>query len=226
MNSVDKNGMSINKDDMIDIFSGSVEKNNKTETEKEKLSSVNMVSGPKDAEIKSLPDLNPDMLKRKEATPFKIQNQDGIVEIISVVNEITNILKSELKKFINEKLIDNMLLKSLEKAALKSYILKNTNWNTEGALRTDGTIDIERVLKNSVVYKDEIKNIDEELEISLFNLITIRFNSIKAGLDKEKYKEFLINFNKKKNVMEQGYKKPVVDFMNEKILNKIIKGCE
>jgi len=226
MSSVDKNGMSIDKDDMIDIFGGPVEKNNKTETKKEKPVSVNMVSGPEDTEIKSLSDLNPDMIEKKDAVPFKIQNQDGIVEIFVLVNEITNILKTELKKFINEKLIDNMLLKSLEKTALKSYILKNTNWNTEGGLRTDGTIDIERVLKNSVVYKDNIKNIEEELEISLFNLNMIRFNSIKAGLDKEKYKEFLINFIQKKNVMEQGYKKQVVDFINDKILNKIIKGSE
>lgn len=159
-----------------------------------------------------------------EKPDFK--KEDNISELIILVNEISGILKSELKKFVSEKLIDNMLLRSLEKMAIQSFLFKNSNWNAEGNLRTDGSIDVERVIKNYMSYKNEPEKIEEELITYLCILFSYRIKAIKAVFDKDKYDSFITGFINKKNVVEQGYKKPITNFFNDKIFQKVLKGDE
>jgi len=182
----------------------------------------------KEVEIKAPSDIVANQVEQKVTNIEKMdfQNEPNITELIRLVNEVSSILKTELKNFVNEKLIDNMLLRSLEKMALQSFLFKNSNWNAEGNLRTDGTIDVERVIKNFLSYKNEPEKIEKELEDSLFVLMSFRLKAIKAVFEKDKYENFLNVFINKKNVIEHGYKKPITIFFNEKIFNKIIKGDE
>lgn len=123
-------------------------------------------------------------------------------------------------------MIDNMLLRSLEKMALQSFLFKNSNWDTEGNLRTDGAIDIERVIKNYSNYQNEPGKIEKEIEKSLFMLMSFRLKAIKSVFEKDKYDNFITGFINKKNIIEQGYKKSTTVFFNEKIFSKAIKGDE
>lgn len=162
MRDTSKNDLSIDVSDIIDTFGGKV-------AEKESIKKENTHSPPKVTECKkdgiaTLPELDEKLIEKQEMTIEKpdFKKEDNISELIIFVNEISKILKSELKKFVNEKQIDNMLLRSMEKMALLSFLFKNSNWNAEGNLRTDGTIDIERVIKNYTNYKDEPEKVEKE----------------------------------------------------------------
>ncbi|MBP7791665.1 MAG: hypothetical protein KA120_01225 [Candidatus Goldbacteria bacterium] len=102
--------------------------------------------------------------------------------------------------------------------ALQSFLFKNSNWNAEGNLRTDGTIDVERVIKNFLNYKNEPEKIEKEIETSLLTLMLFRFKAIKAVFEKNKYDVFLTDFIKEKNVIEQGYKRSKTFFLMKKFL--------
>ncbi len=221
-----KDDMSIDKGDLIDVFSDMIAE--KKNSNKEKIDFV--IEETKDTVSKTPAHLNvsENQIEQKSTNIEKIdfQKEQNITELIILVNEISNVLKSELKNFVNEKLIDNMLLRSLEKMALQSFLFKNSNWDAEGNLRTDGTIDVERVIKNFSGYKNELERIEKEIEDSLFMLMSFRLKAIKAVFEKDKYENFLAAFINKKDVIEHGYKKPIINFFNEKIFNKVIKGDE
>lgn len=204
MRDTSKNDLSIDDSDIIDIFGGKV-------AEKEKIKKENTDSSPKVTERKKdvidpFPEIDEKLIEKQEMVIEKpdFKKEDNISELIIFVNEISKILKSELKKFVNEKLIDNMLLRSLEKMALTSFLFKNSNWNAEGNLRTDGTIDIERVIKNYANYKNEPEKVEKEIETSIFMLMSFLLKAIKAVFDKDKYDDFVTDFINKKNVIEQG----------------------
>lgn len=215
----EKDDLSIDKGDLIDIFAADV-------AEKEKFKTNTPDSSPKTTEQKKGDIINLPETKNQSTEKPDFKKEETISELILLVNEISGVLKSELKKFVNEKLIDNMLLRSLEKMALQSFLFKNSNWNAEGNLRTDGTIDVERVIKNYVNYKNEPDKIEKEMESCLYMLVSNRLKAIKAVFEKDKYENFITDFINKKNVMEQGHKKSTTDFFNERIFNKIIKGDE
>jgi hypothetical protein len=216
MKNQDKDETSINGRDIIDIFGSAI-------AEKTELKKINAGSP-----IEPLPEIDVDLISQKEKSVEKpdFKNENNLAELITFANEEAGILKKELKKYISEKLIDNMLLRSLEKMALQSFLFKNSNWNAEGNLRTDGTIDVERVIKNFLNYKNEPEKIEKEIETSLFMLVSFRLKAIKAVFEKNKYDVFLTDFIKEKNVIEQGYKKSVTAFFNKKVFDRAINGDE
>jgi hypothetical protein len=146
-----------------------------------------------------------------------------VTEIIEEFNDIKKGFAAELMAGIDKKNVDNMMLRTLEKTAAGFIILKNTNWDADGKLRADGSIDAERLIKNMSAYKDRIKEVDREIEESLKALFFMRIRAVKLGLGNGKYEAMKAGLMKRVSIAEGGYKKSIAAFMRNRIIEPSVK---
>lgn len=94
-----KNDLSIDGGDIIDIFGSKVAEKEKIKIENTN-SSIDVLQRKK-AGIESLPEIDEKLITKQETTSAKVdfKKQDNLTELIMFVNEISRILKSELKNF-------------------------------------------------------------------------------------------------------------------------------
>jgi len=99
----------------------------------------------------------------------------------SMIEETRTIMFSFLVPLIGIKATNNMLNKSVEKARDKApVVLKDANWQMDGTLREDGSIDAERVLKNIAALAPSTR-VDDYLA-GLRELVGLRLRAVEAGL--------------------------------------------
>ncbi len=153
-------------------------------------------------------------------------DEEILIQIIEAFEEIRKVIYADLSPRIGTRPVNNMFLRTLEKAAVKYTVLKNTNWDSSGKLREDGSINPGKFLKNVDFYSDKIKEIDRETEEALGALLYMRVKSVKLGLGSEKYEEVKKNFLKRLRVAEAGYKSGVINFIKNKIIEPAIRRAD
>jgi hypothetical protein len=98
-----------------------------------------------------------------------------------MLDETRKAMFTFLAPLIGIKASTNMLNKSVEKARAKApVILKDANWRMDGSLREDGSVDPERVLKNTAAIPAGTR-VSEFLG-GLSELLQIRFKAVELGL--------------------------------------------
>ncbi|MBP7791666.1 MAG: hypothetical protein KA120_01230 [Candidatus Goldbacteria bacterium] len=124
MKNLDKDETSINGGDIIDIFGDAGAE--KTEVKKGKAGSPAVETKLENNGIESFPEIDGNLIRRDEKSFEKpdFKNENNLAELITLINEKSGVLKKELKKYVSKKLIDNMLLRSLEKWLCKVFCLK------------------------------------------------------------------------------------------------------
>ncbi|HDQ26777.1 MAG TPA: hypothetical protein ENN43_08555 [bacterium] len=150
------------------------------------------------------------------------KGSDFFSGVFLLFEEIRGALQAELYAMIDIKSTDNMLLRSLEKTAVNYGFLKNANFDDEGRLRQDGSIDFKRVEKNmsaGAFSQNEIKS-------GLEALFYMRIKAVKDGLGAEKYSHIKNGVMKKMGVAEGGYKAAVFSFVKDGIINSAFKKAE
>lgn len=153
-------------------------------------------------------------------------DEEILIQIIEVFEEIRKVIHADLSSRIGPRPVNNMFLRTLEKAAVKYTVLKNTNWDSGGKLREDGSINSGKFLKNVDFYSDKIKEIDREAEEALGTLLYMRLKSVKLGLGAEKYEAVKKNFLKRVRVAEAGYKSGVINFIKDKIIEPAVRRAD
>lgn len=146
-----------------------------------------------------------------------------MTDTLRMFEELRRAMQSELASLIDKKAVDNMLLRTLEKSAVAYPILKNANWDHDGNLRLDGSIDIERLIKNTETCRETIGEADRALEEALCGLVYFRLKSVKLGLGMEKYAALCGSLKAKEKVIEAGYSAGTAGIIREKVLNNAIK---
>jgi len=145
-------------------------------------------------------------------------NERTLMQVLEVFDEVRKIVEAELSAFIEQKAISHMMLRTLEKTAVSFIILKNSNWNSGGKLRENGSIDIERVIKNTETYNSQIQELDKEVEEALKTIFYMRIKSVRLGLGKERYAVLKEKLMTKLNIIKAGYKKEVVNFIKGNVI--------
>lgn len=225
--------INFSKDDLLEIFGEEIkiQEKEKTKTAEEEIKEIAksiVINKPKCNELEildkkenSIPVNQNETVIHEELTFPDFLDEKIILEICNFNEEIRKIIEKELVEVMPLRNVNNMLLRTLEKTAVNFLILKNTNFNSDGNLKLNGAIDNERLLQNLEKYKTVIMEIDKEIENSLKSLLKMRLNAIKAGLGEKFYETFKINFMKKFNVIQAGYKKSIVNFFKNKIISEI-----
>jgi hypothetical protein len=177
-----------------------------------------------------------DLIKRAEEIEKQIKKEEVkdlsfedfledrvIIEIINEFNDIRAALQSELFGKIDAKAVENMMLRTLEKTSNNFILLKNTNWDSDGKLRMNGSIDTERFIRNITAYKTRIQELGREIEESLKALLYMRLKAVKLGFGKEKYETIKNGLIKRLNTAEGGYSRSTAKFVKQNIVDKAIK---
>ncbi len=153
-------------------------------------------------------------------------NEEILIQIMEVFEEIRKVIHADLTSRINPGSVNNMFLRTLEKAAVQYTVLKNTNWDSSGKLREDGSVNSGKFLKNVDCYSDRIKEIDRETEEALGTLLYMRIKSVKLGLGSEKYEAVKRNFLKRVRVAGAGYKSGVINFIKNRVIEPAVKRAD
>ncbi len=139
--------------------------------------------------------------------------------------EIRKAFLSELEPKIDMKALENMMLRTLEKTAACHTLLKNTNWDPEGNLRLNGTIDTARFIKNIQACTDE-NGPDAVMAESLSSLLYLRLNSVKQGLGPDVYSVLVEKLLKKTAIIGAGYSAGTAHYFSNNILQSAISKGE
>lgn len=134
--------------------------------------------------------------------------------MIRMYEELSSELRLVLLSLTSEKAVNNMMLRSLEKTALIHPVLKNTNWDSDGKLKENGSIDVERLMKN---IKQESGGPAEKTAAALMELIAVRLKAVKAGMGAEGLAKAAAAINKKFLIAEAGYPKTVSNLIKDKV---------
>jgi hypothetical protein len=178
--------------------------------------------------IKRAQELEKEMTKSSDE-PLKFADfidEKVITGIIHAYNDLKSAFAKELAGRIDQKSIDNLLLRSLEKTAVNFMLLKNTSWDSTGELKVDGSIDTERFIKNLTLYKESIQEVDKEIEESLKALMSLRLSAVKKGLGADKYAEIKAGLLRRLAVIEGGYSKPVSGFIKKNVLENSLRKAD
>jgi len=148
--------------------------------------------------------------------------EKNVVDIAQAYDEVRKIIYAELMASCGEKACNAMLLKTLEKAAFGNFVFKNTNWDSEGNLKEDGAIDMERLVRNIRGLGPNVR-LKTEMEEGLTGLLFNRLKAIKLGLGNEKYETVKTKILKRINIIEAGYRKEIMDAIKNNIIAPAIK---
>jgi len=143
--------------------------------------------------------------------------------MIKMYEELSSELRLTIMSFTSEKAVNNMMLRSLEKTALAHPVLKNTNWDSDGKLKENGAIDVERLMKN---IKQESDGGAEKTAAALMELLAIRFKAVKAAMGAEGLAKAAAAINKKFLIAEAGYPRSVSDLIKGKVTGPAVKKAE
>jgi hypothetical protein len=150
-------------------------------------------------------------------------DESEVTAMINLYNEISGELGKTLVVFISEKMVDNMMLRSLEKTAINHVILKNTNWDSEGKLHEKGDVDVDRMSKN-------MKNAGSASEIqaaeALCSLTQMRLKAVKTGIGAEKYNTAKEAVLAKLKEIGGGFPETSFAFVKDKIIIPAIERGE
>lgn len=145
---------------------------------------------------------------------------------VEFFDEIRKVFLAELESKIDKKVLENMMLRTLEKTAAANTILKNTNWDDGGNLRLNGSIDMARLMKNMETCPDKNTR-DADLAQALRELLYLRLFSVKQGLGKDVYCALTEKIAKKAGIIEAGYSAGTsYYFRNNILIPAITKGDE
>lgn len=182
------------------------------------------VKAPAPAEEKFETDVD-ELVKRAEALEKEAKINDVVtgakgvepVKVAEFFEEIRKAIVSELEPKIDRKALENMMLRTLEKTAACHAMLKNTNWDPEGNLRLNGTIDMARFIKNVQACAD--KNGPDAVMAEAFTaLLYSRLNSIKQGLGPDVYSVLKEKLHKKTEAIGAGYGAGTTHYFRNNIL--------
>ncbi|HTB23599.1 MAG TPA: hypothetical protein VK914_12960 [bacterium] len=99
----------------------------------------------------------------------------------TMLDETRMVMLAFLVPLIGIKATTNMLNKSVEKARTKApVVLKDANWQMDGTLREDGSVDPDRLLRNAANLSPPTR-VDEYLA-GLRELVDLRLKAVEAGL--------------------------------------------
>lgn len=141
--------------------------------------------------------------------------------VLEFFEEIRKTLSAQLEPKAGKKAIENMMLRTLEKTAAANPVLKNTNWDSEGNLRLNGTIDRARLVKNLEACGDRI-SADQALALALSSLLRLRLNSIKQGLGQDAHSAAVDALVRKAGMIKAGYSAGTAWFFTNSILNPCV----
>ncbi|PKL91308.1 MAG: hypothetical protein CVV21_08840 [Candidatus Goldiibacteriota bacterium HGW-Goldbacteria-1] len=177
--------------------------------------------------MKRAKELEKEFAKQTEAAQpvsgFGFYGETEKAAMIKMYEEISAELRNILMSSISEKAVNNMMLRSLEKIALMHPVMKNTNWDSDGRLKEDGSVDFERFIKNIQQFGNE--NIEKAFS-AMMELLAMRLKAIKTGTGVENYKKAAAAINKKLMIIEAGYPKAVSVTVRNKVVEAAIKKAE
>jgi hypothetical protein len=153
-------------------------------------------------------------------------DEKTVAEMIHAFNDLKSAFSKELAGKIDQRSVDNMMLRTLERTAVSFVLLKNTSWDPEGQLKLDGSIDPERFVKNMSAYREQIQEIDKEIEESLKALMFMRLVAVKKGLGADKYSEIKNGLIRRSSVVEGGYKKAISKFIKKNIMENSMRKAD
>jgi len=178
--------------------------------------------------MKRAKELEKEFAKNTEAQPaaaagFGFFGETEKAAMIKMYEEISDELRNILMSSISEKTVNNMMLRSLEKTALIHPVLKNTNWDSDGKLKEDGSVDFERFMKNI----EQTGNEKIEMVFSaMMELLMMRLKAVKSGTGVENYNRASAAIIKKLMIIEAGYPKTVAVSLRNKVVEAAIKKAE
>jgi len=177
--------------------------------------------------MKRAKELEKEFAKQTEAVQpaagFGFYGETEKAAMIKMYEEISAELRNILMSSISEKAVNNMMLRSLEKIALMHPVMKNTNWDSDGRLKEDGSVDFERFIKNIQQLGHE--NIEKAFS-AMMELLAMRLKAIKTGTGVESYRKAAAAINKKLMIIEAGYPKAVSVPVRNKVVEAAIKKAE
>src|ERR1035437_2866342 len=167
-------------------------------------------------------------IEREEKKDVPAPDAKGVepARVLEFFEEIRKFMVSELELKIDRKILENMMLRTLEKTAASHRVLKNTNWGADGNLRLNGAIDTATMIKNMGLCPD--KNIANQTAAeALSALLYLRLCSVKQGLGAEVYSALSGMLVKKTGIIEAGYGAGTAFYFKNNILKSAIsKGDE
>jgi hypothetical protein len=102
-------------------------------------------------------------------------------EFLMLYDEFRNILLHELKDLVGEKKTYTMLERTVEMARGKfPEVFRNANWDTEGNLLEDGSVDSQRIIENKNAL--EAGKADATVDAALSALLSLRLQAVEKGL--------------------------------------------
>jgi hypothetical protein len=153
-------------------------------------------------------------------------DEKTVTEIVHAFNDLKSAFSKELAGKIDQRTIDNMMLRSLEKTAVNFILLKNTSWDSSGELKQDGSVDADRLVKNMALYREQIQEIDKEIEESFKALMFMRFLAVKKGLGADKYSEIKNGLIRRAVVVEGGHRKAIAKFIIKNIMENSMRKAD
>ncbi len=168
----------------------------------------------------------PKTTQELEQEPFAAEidykNEKNISELAGAFDELRKIIQDELTVACGERAAKAMLLKTLEKTAFGNFVFKNTNWDSDGKLREDGMIDMERLVRNIKMLGPTVR-IKTEIEEGMTGLLFLRLKAVKIGLGKEKYEVVKGKIMKRIQIIEAGYSREIMGIIKNNIIAPSLK---
>lgn len=155
---------------------------------------------------------------------YLFAREDAVVQVLAVFEELRRTLYAEVSAHADKKAVDNMMLRSLEKNAACHPVLKDCSWSSAGDLKTDGSVDTERFMKN--ISAEPVSSQEKSVSEAFSAVAAMRFKSVKNSLGPEKYSRIKNSVLNRMKIIEAGYKKGVVRFMSEEVIEKAVRKAE
>lgn len=222
---------SIGLGDIAEMFGGAVKKpvEEKKESPAPVLTAAVLPEPGTDIKVTMAPDIKrldefemPPPIPVEDRKPENIfLHEDTALQALNVFEELRKTLYAEVLAHADKKAVDNMMLRSLEKSAVCHAAIKDCSWSSAGELRTDGSVDTERFMRNiSQMTPSE----QREKTAEAFAAVTaMRFKSVKTALGPDKYDRIKNSVLNRMKIIEAGFKKGVVKFMTEEVIDKAVR---
>jgi hypothetical protein len=102
-------------------------------------------------------------------------------EFLMLYDEYRNIILHELKDLVGDKKTYTMLERTVEIARGKyPEVFRNANWDTDGNLLADGSVDSQRVIENKNAL--DPSKADATVDAALSALLGLRLQAVEKGL--------------------------------------------
>jgi hypothetical protein len=150
------------------------------------------------------------------------KDEKNIGELAGAFDELRKIIQEELTVSCGERAAKAMLLKTLEKTAFGNFVFKNTNWDSDGKLREDGMIDMERLVRNIKILGPTVR-LKTEIEEGMIGLLYMRLKAVKLGLGQEKYEAVKARIINRIHVIEAGYSRDIMGIIKNNIIAPSLK---